>query len=340
MKKIEYKFHIDGMHCKSCALTIENDLMDLSYVSSARVDLSDSFVLVEGDFEGIPVDKIADDFSAMFIAKGYSFSVEKKETKKNWSEFQLAVPFALAFLFLFILLQKAGIVNLVNISKISFGTAFIIGVIASLSTCMAIVGGLVLSMSATFTKDGSGAVPITMFHIGRILSFLFFGGVIGLIGSAFQLGTKSTFFFSLLVGLVMLVMALNLLDFHIAKQISPSMPKFLSKYALSLSKLNHSFTPFIVGVATFFLPCGFTQSMQLYSLTTGSFFSGAITMFSFALGTLPVLSLVSFGSLSMQKSLWAGIFFKISGIIVLFFAVLNILNSLVVINIIPPIFNF
>ena len=93
----------------------------------------------------------------------------------------------------------------------------------------------------------------------------------------------------------MIILGLNLLDFHFAKRLQPTIPKFLPRYTLGLTKLNHTLTPFLVGVATFFLPCGFTQSMQIYTLSTGNFITGAMTMFSFAMGTFPMLALVSLG---------------------------------------------
>jgi sulfite exporter TauE/SafE len=139
----------------------------------------------------------------------------------------------------------------------------------------------------------------------------------------------------------MFVLGINLLDvFPWAKKLQPGMPKFLSKHAMGVSKLNHSLTPLLVGIATFFLPCGFTQSMQLYTLTTGTFLKGGLTMLVFALGTLPVLALVSFSSFSIQNSLKAGIFFKSAGLIVIMFALFNLINSLVVIGLIKPVFNF
>ena len=139
----------------------------------------------------------------------------------------------------------------------------------------------------------------------------------------------------------MLIMGINLLDiFHGAKKAQISMPKFISKRAFGLSKLNHTLTPLLVGIATFFLPCGFTQSMQIYTLSTGSFLHGSLTMFAFALGTLPVLALVSFSSFSIQNNKKSGIFFKSAGLIVIMFALFNLINSLVVIGWIPPIFNF
>jgi len=86
------------------------------------------------------------------------------------------------------------------------------------------------------------------------------------------------------------------------------MPKFISKRAYGISKLNHTLTPLLVGIATFFLPCGFTQSMQIYTFSTGNFWGGGFTMLFFALGTLPVLALVSFSSFSIKNNKNSGIF--------------------------------
>jgi len=98
-------------------------------------------------------------------------------------------------------------------------------------------------------------------------------------------------------------------------------------------------SPLLVGIGTFVLPCGFTQSMQLYALTTGSFMHGALTMFVFALGTFPVLALLSFGSLNVAHKPWKGIFFKTAGIIVIVLALLNLANALATAGIINPLFN-
>jgi sulfite exporter TauE/SafE len=196
-------------------------------------------------------------------------------------------------------------------------------------------------MSATFAKEGDKIKPQIMFHVGRIVSFFVLGGVIGAIGSAFTLNTSASFILSFLIGIVMIILGINLLDvFPWFKKLQPSMPRFIAKHAHGVSSFNHTLTPLLVGIATFFLPCGFTQSMQLYTLTTGTFLQGGLTMLSFALGTLPVLALVSFSSFSIQKNKASGIFFKSAGLIVLMFALFNLINSLVVIGILSPVFNF
>src|ERR1035437_4805256 len=347
--KQKYTFHVYGMHCNACVLMIENEIGDLPNITYVKSSLKNNSVEVEGDFGNKTPEQIAEELTILLKDHGYTVSVDEfgklitgnQVKTKKWSDFKIAIPIALAFAVLFIVLQKIGLINLVNSGNVTYGTAFVIGIIASLSTCMAVVGGLVLSMSATFAKDGDKVRPQLMFHGGRIISFFVLGGGIGAIGSAFTLNTSSTFILSLIVGSVMLILGINRLDvLHWANKLQPSMPKFIAKNAHGVSKFNHMLTPLLVGIATFFLPCGFTQSMQLYTLTTGSFMKGGFTMLAFALGTLPVLALISFSSFNMKNSSKSGIFFKSAGLIVILFALFNLINSLVVIGLIQPVFNF
>jgi len=59
-----------------------------------------------------------------------------------------------------------------------------------------------------------------------------------------------------------------------------------------------------------------------------------------ALGTLPVLALLSFSSLSIHNKAYAGIFFKSAGLIVIFFGLFDLLNGLVAAGVIAPVFSF
>ncbi len=330
------------MHCNACTFLTETEAQELPFITRAKSNLKHHTIEVEGDFADKTPDAVAAALTTVLHPHGYTVSTEKQaHATKKWSDFKLAVPIALGFAALFILLQKLGIVNLVGTGEVGYGTAFVIGLIASVSTCMAVVGGLVLSMSVTFAKEGDKVKPQLLFHIGRLVSFFVLGGLIGAAGAVFTLNTTGTFILGVSIALVMLILGINLLDiFHWSKKLQPSMPKFLSRHALRASKLNHSLTPFLVGIATFFLPCGFTQAMQIYTLSTGSFLSGALTMFVFALGTLPVLALISFSAFSIQKSAHTGVFFKTAGLVVILFAMFNFINSLVVIGLIRPVFNF
>lgn len=262
-------------------------------------------------------------------------------SKPKWYEFKIAIPLAILFVLVFIVLQKIGLVNLITSDQTNLGAIFVIGIVASLSSCMAVVGALVLSMSATFAHTGASFRTQTFFHLGRIISFFVLGGVIGLIGSAFTLNLTTTLILNVIIAIVLLILGINLLEvFPWAKKLQPSLPKSLKDKIHSFSKIKNVFGPAIFGLATFFLPCGFTQSMQIFALSTGNFLDGALVMLVFALGTLPVLLIISFGSFGFKNSKNVGIFFKVSGLIVILFAFFNFMNALVVSGIINPIFNF
>jgi sulfite exporter TauE/SafE len=199
----------------------------------------------------------------------------------------------------------------------------------------------VLSLSASSAKEGGPWRTQTLFHVGRLGGFFILGGMVGLLGSSFHLGLTANAVLGGLVALVMLILGINLLDvFHFMKRLQLTMPARFSKHVVRGSQHDHYLAPLLVGIGTFFLPCGFTQSMQLYALSTGSFMQGALTMLVFALGTLPVLALLSFGSLNIAQQSWKGIFFKTAGIIVIILALLNLANALAMMGIMGPLFNF
>ena len=105
-------------------------------------------------------------------------------------------------------------------------------------------------------------------------------------------------------------------------------------------KIEHkTFTPIIIWFGTFFLPCGFTQSMQIAALSSGSYITGSLIMFSFALGTFPVLALLSFGVEGFSKSRFAPLFFKSAGVVVLWLGIFAFLAWLAWLGIIPPFIN-
>jgi len=310
-------------------------------VSKAKSSLVNHSVQVTGEFGDKEPEHIARDLSEVLKPHGYALSLEKQNHLAKWSDFKLAFPIAIGFIALFIMLQKIGIVNLVTASRVSYGTAFVIGLIASVSTCMAVVGGLVLSMSANFAKEGDKVRPQLLFHIGRLASFFVLGGLIGMLGAVVQFGPAGTFFLNITIALVLLILGINLLDiFPFAKKFQPTIPGFIGKQVHGLKNINHTLTPLLVGVATFFLPCGFTQSMQLYTLTTGNFVTGALIMGAFAIGTLPVLALLSFSSLGIHKKAQSGVFFKTAGLVVIFFGIFNAMNALAAVGIISPLFSF
>ncbi|MDP2655324.1 MAG: sulfite exporter TauE/SafE family protein [bacterium] len=345
-------FHVSGMHCSACILMTESELMEVQYVTRAKSSLKTNSVEVTGEFGDKSPEEVAEELSLTLRPHGYELSVEKMQKNAGWGDFTYAVPISVVIILAFLLLQKAGLTSLITSSNVSYSTAFIIGLIASVSTCLAIVGGLVLSLSASSAKEGGTWRTQTLFHIGRLGGFFILGGLVGLLGNSMHLGLTANVVLGSIVALVMLILGVNLLDvFHFTKKFQFTLPTSFSRHILNgskpstksdlvLGKHDHYLAPVLVGVGTFFLPCGFTQSMQLYALSTGSFMQGALTMTVFALGTFPVLALLSFGSVNIAHKPWKGVFFKTAGIIVISLALLNLANALATAGIISPLFNF
>jgi sulfite exporter TauE/SafE/copper chaperone CopZ len=329
--------YVTGMHCKACIALVESDLEDVPGITKTKASLRKHEVEITGDFSGRSTAELCETLTPFVEKHGYALWEEKPKYKVAWNEFLTAVPVAAAFLALFFLLQKLGIINLASVSKISPASAFVIGLIASVSTCMAVVGGLTLSVTANFAKEGDKTTPQVLFHIGRLVAFFVLGGVIASLGAEFELGQAGMFALNAVVGLVMLILGINLLDVIPAlKRFQPTLPRFISDHMMEFRTLNHTLTPALLGAVTFFLPCGFTQSMQVSVLTAGGFWAGAIIMLSFALGTLPVLGALSFASSGIHNRKMSGMFFKAAGLVVIAFALINLTNALVVGGYIQP----
>ena len=337
-----YTFHVSGTHCASCKILIEDVLSEQEFIKKVNVNLKRETVEIQTDSEK-NVGELAEMLTNKIKPNGYTLSAERlvKEKQNNNLPAQTgvlwqAIPIGLAFLILFFLLQKSGILNFSIGGKTTPTTSFLIGLIASVSTCLAIVGGLVLSLSAKISEDNiSDRKTFLLFHVGRLVSFGLLGGLLGVLGNAIGINFTFTAILGIIASVVMLMLGLNLVGIFTKNKVA--LPSGIFGF---FRRIEHkTLTPLIIGFATFFLPCGFTQSMQVVALSTGTFWGGALIMFAFALGTLPMLSLLSFGSASFAHSRHAPLFFKSAGVVVIGLGLFALIAGLAGLGIISPIFN-
>ncbi|MDR0627306.1 MAG: sulfite exporter TauE/SafE family protein, partial [Bifidobacteriaceae bacterium] len=81
----------------------------------------------------------------------------------------------------------------------------------------------------------------------------------------------------------------------------------------------------------FFLPCGFTQAVQVYALSTGSAAQAGLVMAVFALGTTP--GLLGAGALgALAKGQAARRIFRFIGVAVCAFALVNLVGAVQVLR--------
>lgn len=333
----KHTLHVSGTHCASCKILIEDVLSQHDLVKSVEVNLNNKIVDIETHDEH-DAEKLAQILTEEIKKNGYVLSARQDlaEEKIDNNVIWQALPIGLLALALFFALQKSGILNLGLGGSATPATSFIIGLIASVSSCLAVVGGLVLSLSAKISEDNvSDTKTFFLFHGGRLVSFALLGGVLGAAGNAIGINFTFTTILGIIASLVMLALGLNLLGIFSKSKFT--LPAGIFNF---FRKVEHeTFTPLIIGFATFFLPCGFTQSMQVAALGSGSFMSGLLIMFAFALGTLPMLSLLSFGSASFAHSKHAPLFFKTAGVVVVGLGLFAFLAGLAGLGIISPIFN-
>ncbi len=329
-------FHVSGTHCAACKIFIEDTLSEQIGISRANVDLKRETVSIDTTLDDNQ-HKLAEILTEKIKHNGYALSVEKQaKERKDTGVIWQALPIGLAFLALFFIVQKSGILNFGLGGTVTPVISFIIGLVASVSSCLAVVGGLVLSLSATVSQDKiSDVKPMMLFHGGRLISFAVLGGVLGAIGSAIGISFTLTAILGILASVVMIVLGVNLVG--IFEKNAIALPSSLFNF---FRKVEHkTIAPFLVGVGTFFLPCGFTQAMQIAALSSGSFLSGLLIMTAFALGTLPMLALLSFGSASFAQSKHAPLFFKSAGVVVIGLGAFALLAGLAGLGIINPLFN-
>ena len=161
---------------------------------------------------------------------------------------------------------------------------------------------------------------------GRITGYAVFGAALGAMGASLTMPPQVTAVLMVSVAIVMTLLGTRLtgLSPRIAGW-SPTLPMGLgTKLGLGDASVTaYSDTRAgALGAASFFLPCGFTQAIQIYALSTGSpLFAGAL-LGTFAIGTAPGLLALA-GLPVVVPSRAKPTLLRLVGVVVLAFAFVN-----------------
>lgn len=329
-----YTVPISGMHCRSCELLISDSIRQVPGVASVRVKYSKSCAVI--GYEEAPPDDIA--IEEAIRNAGYSVGTAEKAPwlSRNLHDYKNLGLAALILLALYFLARSTGLLDVsVTSDNLSLPFAVVIGLVAGVSTCMAVVGGLVLGLSARYGEQHPEATraekfrPHLYFNLGRILGYALLGGLLGALGGFLKLSNIALAILTVGVGVVMVMLGLKLTSISPRlKNASITLPSSISRFfGLSKGQTRYSNkSALLTGGLTFFLPCGFTQAMQLYAISTGSFALGAGALGLFALGTAPAL--LSMGGISsVLKGVVARRFYVTVGLAVLLFGIFNVRNG-------------
>jgi len=333
------KISISGMHCRSCELLLSDAIGEVAHVKKVNVDYKTGSAVIA--FEGSePNDK---ELEKVIQEAGYKVGEPGPLPwiTKDGNDWKSLAISAVILVVLYNILLATGLLDVsIQDKEMSFGFALLLGLVAGLSTCMAMVGGLVLGVAARHNELHPEATPWQNFrpHLffngGRVLGYAVLGGLLGSLGGIFHVTGSLLGMISLMVGVVMVVLGIKLTN--ISPRIAGStmtLPSGIAKL-LGVSKTQKEYShraSMLTGALTFFLPCGFTQALQLYAISTGEFVTAAVVMGAFALGTAPALLGIG-GLSSLMKGARARLFYAFVGLLVLLFGVYNIQSAL---NVLP-----
>lgn len=334
-KNSPLELRIEGMSCQSCEVLLERTLKKVKGVSKVEVNYKTGVANIWFSKTKPSLSQL----KAIVEKEGYAFANNKKQQselvsrKKHFLELGGILVILLGF---FLLFGNSEIFNNFELTgNMSFGVIFLIGVTAAFSSCLAVTGGLLVSVTANYVQTHPHLSslqkfkPHLYFNSGRIIGYTLFGAIIGFFGSMLSISPKITGIITIFASIIMILLGFQLLGLSpkLSGLLTFRFPKFLSHSIMQSSETPRKSTPFLLGCASFFLPCGFTYALELYVLSKGDPVLGAVTMFAFSLGTLP--GLLSLGVLSsFLKGTSKRIFFKTAGAIVIFLGILTLPNGL------------
>lgn len=314
MAKLNKKtLYIKGMHCPSCEVLITDKFKEMSNVTVVRSNFQkqEAEVYFTGHLDQEIVSMKIQSYGYEIGNRESNFEIKEPMGKKILEAFLIALGLALIYL----IAKETNIIPSINITgNLNIWTVLILGMVASISTCMATSGALFLS---TIGKKTNNLKQAVYFSSGRVISYGFFGFVAGLIGSVIISNFKFGSGLTLLAAVFMILLGLDMLRIVSFAAIIPFgvSSNIFRKLEHNLIKDPHK-SAFFLGAITYFLPCGFTQATQVYALGLASPWLSALTMAVFALGTAPAIIFI--GSLrGLLKSTFYQYFMKIVAVGVL-----------------------
>lgn len=337
---------IGGMTCTGCENRIRNALEKLEGVTDVRVDYTAGTAEFELDGSVSSLDRISDVLTGL----GYRVAGQRSPSDKivkngkaagTDASFWQAIGIGIIALALWLIVNNtAGLDFIPEIDQSAgLGLLFTLGLLTSLH-CVTMCGGISLSvcMYNKAPEDSQGVrklKPAVLYNLGRVISYTIVGGIVGAIGSAISFTGLAKGIIALISGFFMIIMGLNMLNiFPWLRKLTPRLPGLSGKV---MGSNKNSKGPFIIGLLNGLMPCGPLQAMQIYALGTGSLVMGALSMFLFSLGTVPLMFI--FGA---AGSLLSGRFsrgmMKVSAAMVIFLGVVMLNRGLNVagLGIAPP----
>ena len=179
-----------------------------------------------------------------------------------------------------------------------FFTALVLGLLGSFH-CVGMCGPIAFMLPVDHTNSVKKITQISVYHIGRLISYSIIGLVFGLVGkSLYIFGLQQQL--SIAIGVLMIIMVLipykTFNNYNFSKPIYKLVSKVKTALGNALQKKTAD-TFLTIGFLNGFLPCGLVYMALFAAIATGSILQGSLYMLIFGLGTIPLMTTaIYFGS--------------------------------------------
>ena len=297
---MERSVDITGMTCAACESTVTDIIASLDGVEHVSVSVARQRAQLTGP--SLPSDS---QIRRALADTPYGVGREPVLSRDPvvWRDVILAAiaigAVALVFAFAWTGPTLGSLTSLVTSGSLVL--ILILGIGASVSTCAAVVGAVAAGLGATVSHQAPRRERWTVqlaFNGGRVAGFALFGAVIGGLGTVLALSGPVITAATLLSAVVIALVGLRLTG--LSPRVSGwrvTLPARWGAWASApVTGRAGAGRAALVGAATFVLPCGFTQAVQIYAISTASPLRAGVILAVFALGTTPGLLAIGMAS--------------------------------------------
>lgn len=319
MNKIFVK--IEGIHCSHCEEKIKKKLKQNRKIKEVDIKRHIAEISYEGKLKNQEIINAIHEIDYETKNEFISTSRKSLDDTIQLKEFLIILIGIVLLVSGLKLIFGFNIFNMIPTidSSITYGMLVITGLLTSIH-CISMCGAI--NLVAVMSKQKRSLKRPILYNMGRVLSYTLVGGIVGFIGSVLSISNVATGIVILLAAILMFVMSLYMLGI-----VSFQLPPFIRIKTSGGKK-----SAFIIGILNGFMPCGPLQAMQIYALGTGSFYKGALSMFLFGIGTVPLMLLVGFivNIMDAKRKILVN---KIAAVFILVLSVIMINRGLLSLNI-------
>ena len=176
-------------------------------------------------------------------------------------------------------------------------TAFIFGLISSLH-CVGMCGPIAMMLPVDRNNEAKRVLQILTYHFGKLMAYGSLGLLFGILGKGFFLAGMQQQL-SIIVGVIMIVIAVipekQFAKYNFSKPIYTIISNVKSSLGQQFKKKTLS-SFFTIGLLNGYLPCGMVYVALFGALAMNSIKLGIFYMILFGIGTIPLMSLVTYVS--------------------------------------------